>query len=112
MLAPLMSRLDWRITVSPNWRSEIMEEVGQIFLVFQQNQILLIFSSEFYLYFLFNVGVEKADVPGMVQPHSTSKISSFAEVENVLTYGFRGEALSALCAVSTLQVILLRQKLQ
>jgi len=33
MQAPLMLRLDWRITVSPNWRSEIMEEVGQIFEV-------------------------------------------------------------------------------
>ena len=75
--------------------------------VFQPNQIF--FSLWYCFYFLFNLGVEKADVPAMVQPHSTSKIASFAEVENVLTYGFRGEALSALCAVSTLQVVLLCQ---
>lgn len=87
-----------------------MEEVGQIFEVVKFfSKIKYFFHYDFVFYFLFNLGVEKADVPAMVQPHSTSKIASFAEVENVLTYGFRGEALSALCAVSTLQVVLLCQ---
>ena len=41
----------------------------------------------------------------MVQPHSTSKISNFYDLGRVLSYGFRGEALSSLCSVSNLKII-------
>ncbi len=36
--------------------------------------------------------------------HHTSKISTFSDVATVETFGFRGEALSSLCALSTLTV--------
>ncbi|ORZ09196.1 hypothetical protein BCR42DRAFT_423934 [Absidia repens] len=36
----------------------------------------------------------------MARQHYTSKLSTFADLERVETYGFRGEALSALCEIS------------
>ena len=41
----------------------------------------------------------------MVAPHSTSKISDFSDLERVTSYGFRGEALSSLCSLSTLKIL-------
>lgn len=49
-------------------------------------------------------GVPKSQVPLMVQPHATSKICEFSDLERVGSYGFRGEALASLCAVSELKI--------
>ena len=37
--------------------------------------------------------------------HWTSKLTSYADLDSVTTFGFRGEALSSLCALSDLQII-------
>lgn len=40
----------------------------------------------------------------MALPHYTSKISSHDDLESLVTYGFRGEALAAVCAIGKLSV--------
>jgi len=45
-------------------------------------------------------GVEERNFQGLTLKHHTSKIHDFADLEmGVATYGFRGEALSSLCAL-------------
>ena len=44
------------------------------------------------------------DAAVMGQRHFTSKISSHGDLESLLTYGFRGEALGSLCAVSNVVI--------
>ena len=36
--------------------------------------------------------------------HHTSKISEFSDIYNVKTFGFRGEALSSLCTLSSVTI--------
>ncbi|GIL65778.1 hypothetical protein Vafri_19404 [Volvox africanus] len=50
-------------------------------------------------------GVPPADYQALTLKYHTSKISSFDDLTSVSTYGFRGEALSSLCAVSELSVV-------
>ncbi|XP_076346262.1 PMS1 protein homolog 1-like isoform X2 [Tachypleus tridentatus] len=50
-------------------------------------------------------GVTKEDVHFMGQPHFTSKISSYSDLDTLKTYGFRGEALGALCSVAEVTII-------
>ncbi|NXA54240.1 PMS1 protein, partial [Nothocercus julius] len=45
-------------------------------------------------------GIKVADVPVMAVKHYTSKISSSEDLENLTTYGFRGEALGSICSIS------------
>ncbi|NWY02738.1 PMS1 protein, partial [Nothoprocta ornata] len=45
-------------------------------------------------------GIKVADVPVMAIKHYTSKISSSEDLENLTTYGFRGEALGSICSIS------------
>ncbi|NXI49377.1 PMS1 protein, partial [Chloroceryle aenea] len=45
-------------------------------------------------------GIKVADVPFMAVKHYTSKISSSEDLERLTTYGFRGEALGAICCIS------------
>ncbi|KAI1895982.1 hypothetical protein AGOR_G00090120 [Albula goreensis] len=50
-------------------------------------------------------GVEEANFEGLTLKHHTSKLSSFSDLIHVETFGFRGEALSSLCALSDLSVV-------
>uniref|UniRef100_A0A8C2AJV5 PMS1 homolog 1, mismatch repair system component n=1 Tax=Cyprinus carpio TaxID=7962 RepID=A0A8C2AJV5_CYPCA len=45
-------------------------------------------------------GIKATDVPVMAVKHYTSKISCHEDLERLETYGFRGEALASLCAIS------------
>ncbi|KAI8639498.1 hypothetical protein BD408DRAFT_392295 [Parasitella parasitica] len=49
-------------------------------------------------------GIDPLDYESLALKHYTSKISNFEDLEKVLTFGFRGEALSSLCALSHLTV--------
>ena len=49
-------------------------------------------------------GVEEANFAGLTVKHATSKLSEFSDLASVETFGFRGEALSSLCALSKLSV--------
>lgn len=49
-------------------------------------------------------GVSKEDATKMGLPHFTSKISQHHDLESLTTYGFRGEALAAVCAVAKVSV--------
>ncbi|XP_042311513.1 PMS1 protein homolog 1 isoform X5 [Sceloporus undulatus] len=45
-------------------------------------------------------GIRAADIPVMAMKHYTSKISSSEDLESLITYGFRGEALASICSTS------------
>ncbi len=49
-------------------------------------------------------GMEKEDLLLCYQPHTTSKISTFEDIYNLATFGFRGEALHSICAVSKVSI--------
>ncbi|KAI5999252.1 DNA mismatch repair protein MutL, partial [Pisolithus albus] len=45
-------------------------------------------------------GIAPRDYEGIALKHYTSKLSSFEDVSRIVTFGFRGEALSSLCSLS------------
>ncbi|PCH42834.1 DNA mismatch repair protein MutL [Wolfiporia cocos MD-104 SS10] len=45
-------------------------------------------------------GIDPKDYDAIALKHHTSKLSSFTDLTTVCTFGFRGEALSSLCALS------------
>ncbi|XP_036714416.1 PMS1 protein homolog 1 isoform X2 [Balaenoptera musculus] len=45
-------------------------------------------------------GIKANDAPVMAMKYYTSKISSHEDLENLTTYGFRGEALGSICCVA------------
>ena len=52
------------------------------------------------LIFLFSSTISQA----FALKHHTSKISDFQDLQSLTTFGFRGEALSSLCALGSLSV--------
>ncbi|XP_055959436.1 PMS1 protein homolog 1 isoform X2 [Patella vulgata] len=50
------------------------------------------------------LGINVHDVPFVGQRHYTSKITTHSDLQNLNTYGFRGEALASLCSVAEVTV--------
>lgn len=50
-------------------------------------------------------GVEASNFQALTLKHHTSKLQDFSDLANVDTFGFRGEALSSLCALSDLSIL-------
>ncbi len=55
-------------------------------------------------------GMEPDDLPVAIRRHATSKIKTAADLESILTLGFRGEALAAIAAVSELRILSKRRE--
>ncbi|PIO77293.1 DNA mismatch repair protein [Teladorsagia circumcincta] len=51
------------------------------------------------------IGIESDNFDSLCKPHSTSKLSGLNDFSHLSTLGFRGEALNALCALSSITVL-------
>ncbi|MCB1139111.1 MAG: DNA mismatch repair endonuclease MutL [Leptospiraceae bacterium] len=50
-------------------------------------------------------GIAAEDLHLAIQKHATSKIETLDDINEVLSYGFRGEALSSIAAISYLEIV-------
>lgn len=50
-------------------------------------------------------GIEPEDLPIAVRRHATSKIKDANDLDAIMTLGFRGEALAAICSVADVRII-------
>lgn len=50
-------------------------------------------------------GIKEHDRSSVALPHYTSKLKNFADISYVRTYGYRGEALSAICSVAKVNMV-------
>uniref|UniRef100_A0A8C4T8X8 Mismatch repair endonuclease PMS2 n=1 Tax=Erpetoichthys calabaricus TaxID=27687 RepID=A0A8C4T8X8_ERPCA len=57
-------------------------------------------------------GVHEDNFEGLTLKHHTSKLQEFSDLIHVETFGFRGEALSSLCALSDLSIVTCHQSSQ
>jgi DNA mismatch repair protein PMS2 len=53
-------------------------------------------------------GIAPEDFESLALKHHTSKLSSYEDLNTLHTFGFRGEALSSLCGLSTFHVVTAR----
>ena len=51
------------------------------------------------------IGMDKTDLVLSVKPHATSKLSSAEDLSTISTFGFRGEALASIEAVSKVKIV-------
>ncbi|KAI6205200.1 hypothetical protein M3Y94_00765700 [Aphelenchoides besseyi] len=49
-------------------------------------------------------GIQSSNFKALCKPHSTSKLGTMSDFDELLTFGFRGEALNALAALSKLTI--------
>ncbi|MFO7881376.1 MAG: DNA mismatch repair endonuclease MutL [Kosmotogaceae bacterium] len=49
-------------------------------------------------------GMNPDDLKLAIKPHTTSKIERFSDLDNLVSYGFRGEALSTIASVSRMKI--------
>ena len=50
-------------------------------------------------------GISPENYEGLALKYHTSKISDFNDLESLSSFGFRGEAISSLCALANLSVV-------
>lgn len=50
-------------------------------------------------------GISPQDYETIALKHYTSKLASYSDLDSLRTFGFRGEALSSLCAVSNMHIV-------
>ncbi|QIX00797.1 hypothetical protein AMS68_006314 [Peltaster fructicola] len=53
-------------------------------------------------------GIALEDFPTVALKHYTSKLANFEELDTLQTFGFRGEALSSLCALANVHIVTAR----